>query len=894
MAEARDIARMLVDVAQNANSGGSANVTGTVEKVDNGVAYVRFDGASELTPVSNAMAAGLGDSVTVMVQDGRAVVTGNLTHPATDDTVAMIAAQQASAVKGIADEAKAIAEATGQHFWDADDGAHVTDVTRDEWEEAVEDGFSDLSDQKPYHNALWNSLGMLFRRALYNLVSISRSAIAFFDGTGNQAANITARFGTDGFQAGTTDKSHLIGDYHSLQLVDNDGGTYFYASDLRNADGEATVTERFMSTGGADFWLQCASVDRIVQAKVNGEAASATLMSSGEQWSARISPTPASGADVEITYIATSDDAKAYTAGVRHNGSTVGAMSFAEGYMTVASGYASHSEGDGTYSRGYASHAEGSGAMAHYDYSHAEGFQTRAWAVAAHAEGYQTQASAGSAHAEGYGTKATGGHSHAEGYQTTASGDRSHAEGMKTTASTYYAHAEGYYATASGSKSHAEGDHTTASGQCSHAEGAETTATAYVAHAEGASSDATAVYSHAEGFATTASGSCAHSEGNDSTASGANSHAQNESTVAASDGQTALGKYNIEDANDAYAVIVGNGTADNARSNALTVDWSGNVECGTVNGTDLPSGVPLLKGATLLASGTDLDDIASTGTYYANSNNAANISNCPVAGAFKLYVERTLSTATYLKQRFELYNGVNQWVRFTTNGGSSWSVWYREAPHSSDSAVANQFLATPNGSNGVPNYRSIVNADLPTVNAAHGGTGETTLGDSMNALIGALGTATATPTDDMMVISETSTGGTGKFFKRKISTIWPWILGKFAPATYDVKSLITQTSTQSGNFTISAASLVVSGFVAMLTVDFTIGAALTANTEYSLGTLPTSIRPAARANAGIGDSRFYAAIANGVMYLRPQAATSAGTSTYRFNSTYIMSNTYTG
>ena len=41
--------------------------------------------------------------------------------------------------------------------------------------------------------------------------------------------------------------------------------------------------------------------------------------------------------------------------------------------------------------------------------------------------------------------------------------------------------------------------------------------------------------------------------------------------------QTALGKFNEQDTNDEYSLIIGNGTADNARSNALTVGWNGNV-----------------------------------------------------------------------------------------------------------------------------------------------------------------------------------------------------------------------------------------------------------------------------------------------------------------------------
>lgn len=62
--------------------------------------------------------------------------------------------------------------------------------------------------------------------------------------------------------------------------------------------------------------------------------------------------------------------------------------------------------------------------------------------------------------------------------------------------------------------------------------------------------------------------------GNNSIASGQYSHAQNYMTRAASNYQTALGKCNVEDTNGAYAVIVGNGTSDNARSNALTVGWN--------------------------------------------------------------------------------------------------------------------------------------------------------------------------------------------------------------------------------------------------------------------------------------------------------------------------------
>lgn len=163
----------------------------------------------------------------------------------------------------------------------------------------------------------------------------------------------------------------------------------------------------------------------------------------------------------------------------------------------------------------------------------------------------------------GYNNTASGYISHAEGESTTASGRESHAEGYNTTASNTTAHAEGSGTTASGSASHAEGEGTTASGSYSHAEGSYTTASGFNAHAEGYQTKASN-YAHAEGRTTEATGYA--------------SHAQNQETLAESNSQTALGKFNIADSADTYAVIVGNGTADNARSNALTVDWSGNVE----------------------------------------------------------------------------------------------------------------------------------------------------------------------------------------------------------------------------------------------------------------------------------------------------------------------------
>ena len=146
-----------------------------------------------------------------------------------------------------------------------------------------------------------------------------------------------------------------------------------------------------------------------------------------------------------------------------------------------------------------------------------------------------------------------------------------------------------------GNYSVAEGNITVASGYAAHAEGYGGAATGVAAHKEGglnvlASGD----NSHAEGGGTTASGLYSHAEGRSTKAQARWSHSQNYNTIATKRAQTVLGKYNEAetgdiDENGTYAVILGNGTADNARSNALTVDWSGNVEAagGGVFGDDV-------------------------------------------------------------------------------------------------------------------------------------------------------------------------------------------------------------------------------------------------------------------------------------------------------------------
>ena len=290
---------------------------------------------------------------------------------------------------------------------------------------------------------------------------------------------------------------------------------------------------------------------------------------------------------------------------------TEGLSSHAEGINTNAKGSASHTEGNNTIAYGDNSHAEGCGSKSFGENSHAEG-DTNAVGKWAHAEGKgytgfydATQVTNGAigdySHAEGAYTKASGTASHAEGQNSQATGNYAHAEGDETVASGIYSHAEGRLSKAKNEAAHAEGIETKAEGQASHAEGGYTEAMFKFAHAEGGSSKALADNSHAEGWLSETHGNASHAEGYSSKAlehsahaegfsteaRGQASHSEGLYTVSASNYQHVQGKFNIEDTEQKYAHIVGNGDDADNRSNAHTIDWSGNAwYAGTVSAAD--------------------------------------------------------------------------------------------------------------------------------------------------------------------------------------------------------------------------------------------------------------------------------------------------------------------
>lgn len=228
------------------------------------------------------------------------------------------------------------------------------------------------------------------------------------------------------------------------------------------------------------------------------------------------------------------------------SGKASGGYSFAVGYGCQAKGSGSVALGNYNTANGYRSFAVGSNNIATGWCSVAMGEQTKTTDERAFAAGYYSEAGS-YAVAMGDSCKATGGRSVALGGNHTASGGYSAVIG----GSNNYATKSGAVCIG-GASCNADGDYSAVLG--------------------GSSNTTSGVYSAVLG-------------GSDNLASGYGAVAMGEGVIAKGSNQLALGKYNVEDTVNKYALVVGNGT-QSTRKNIFTVDWAGNVECtGTVNST---------------------------------------------------------------------------------------------------------------------------------------------------------------------------------------------------------------------------------------------------------------------------------------------------------------------
>ncbi len=182
-----------------------------------GTLWVHVAGGADESPVNGAAIASAspGDSVRVRIDSGRLSLVGNASQPSVGQKAVSVTVERVvgkarkavmSAVDKVSDvatEARKVAEATGQHFFADGAGIHVTEAE---------------GDPDTDHNILINSIGLLLRLATDPLVSITASATEFYDGLGDLAGNVVAKFGRAGATIGK------VADYHT---VVNTAGLWF-------------------------------------------------------------------------------------------------------------------------------------------------------------------------------------------------------------------------------------------------------------------------------------------------------------------------------------------------------------------------------------------------------------------------------------------------------------------------------------------------------------------------------------------------------------------------------------------------------------------------------------------------------------------------------------------
>jgi hypothetical protein len=266
-------------------------------------------------------------------------------------------------------------------------------------------------------------------------------------------------------------------------------------------------------------------------------------------------------------------------------------------------------------------------------YATAWGVKAKATAISATAWGENTTASGHGTTVWGDQTKASGRSATAWGLETTASGINTTAWGQSTTASNNRSTAWGESTIASGEKSTVWGTDNTASGTNSTAWGSGNTSTESYSSVWGQNNQATGVLSTAWGVENEASGGQSTAWGSGTHAAGVRSTAWGYETVAHSANETVLGHFStsyipssqVNIVGTDRLLVLGNGTSNANRSNALTILKNGKTAIGNVapvttlhvrHGT-LGQNVPPTEGLRLHNSGASN---SSWTLYTVNSN----------------------------------------------------------------------------------------------------------------------------------------------------------------------------------------------------------------------------------------------------------------------------------
>lgn len=306
-----------------------------VRRVEGDTVWVHIPGGIDETPVKMTINAKAGDVVQVRVSNGEAFLVGNGTAPPTDDVVANEAKSIANSAESkveiveaaieiveiIAETARQIAANTDQYFWHTttgtDTGAHITEIPKEDFLEDPDNGGGNL---------LARSNGIAIRDGLKELATF-----------GADEARIRAFLNT----LWGVYETYLAINYHSIQMVDYAGLTYFHVSDLRDETGKAEITEHFSGNDTQTRYdLSLTASDTNYTVKVDDVEVTSGITK--ETYKFTFDSPVGYYNDITVIYHTYSNDAKAYTFGVRDRNEDIGPMSVAEGVKNAASGVYSH------------------------------------------------------------------------------------------------------------------------------------------------------------------------------------------------------------------------------------------------------------------------------------------------------------------------------------------------------------------------------------------------------------------------------------------------------------------------------------------------------------------------------------------------------------------------
>lgn len=301
---------------------------------------------------------------------------------------------------------------------------------------------------------------------------------------------------------------------------------------------------------------------------------------------------------------------------------------------TGASGNQSSAFGKNTMALATASFANGNKTVAKGEESHAEGYQSVTLGDGSHAEGAQTVSAGLQSHSEGALTQALGDESHAEGHGTIAGALASHSEGSGTKVGNYSQESgigadhtvsptpgpsptPPSYIAQPGEGSHVEGYDNIVSGYGSHAEGVRNYVTGNYSHAEGINNSLLKNYAHVSGYNNISNADCSETSGIWNINNGYGSFVTGYYNECSYNHQTIVGKFNLNKSDTLFEV--GNGTADNVRSNAFEVHQDGRATIGAapIDPLDVVNkgAIKTINGQSLVGTGNLQISVNQTGLF---------------------------------------------------------------------------------------------------------------------------------------------------------------------------------------------------------------------------------------------------------------------------------------